>query len=87
MADIKGISKRVIEITEPQHAYIERVFVVLRSDAPAVRVGTRRSEAEKYVAGLMCWRRAFVPHSAKGWCILLGGAAVTAVLAAAIFLL
>ncbi|MEG0769766.1 MAG: hypothetical protein RSG59_07550 [Ruthenibacterium sp.] len=87
MADLKGVSKRVIEIVEPQHAYIERVLVVLKADSPPVRVGTRRSEAEKYVASLVCWRRSAWPRGVRGWCVALGCAACLAGAAALIFLL
>lgn len=69
MADTKSVSKRVVELVEPQHEYIERVLVVLKADCPPVRVGTRRGEAEKYVAGLVCWRRSALPHTARGWAV------------------
>lgn len=71
----KSIAKRVVEIVEPQHAYIERVLVILRPDCPNVRVAARRTEAEKYVAGLVCWKRRLWP-AGKGWlrtALLAGG--------------
>lgn len=62
---MKSISRRVVEIVEPQHPYIERVLVVLRADCPPVRVETQRAQAEKYVAALTCWRRKLWPEQAR----------------------
>lgn len=58
---MKGIAKRVVEIVEPQHEYIERVLVVLRADCPEVRVEARKAQAEKYVSELVCWRQKLWP--------------------------
>ena len=81
---MKGVAKRMVEIVEPQHEYIERVLVVLRSDCPQVRVATRKAEAEKYVAGLVCWKRRFWPNGKNALrtiALCVAGAAVCGVLA------
>ena len=58
---MKGVNKRVVEIVEPQNEYIERVIVFLRQNNGDVKVAKSRSEAEKYVSGLVCWKRRVLP--------------------------
>lgn len=58
---MKGVNKRVVEIVEPQNEYIERVIVFLRQNNGDIKVSKGRSEAEKYVSGLVCWKRKFLP--------------------------
>lgn len=58
---MKGISKNVVEIVEPQDESIERVLVFFKPDSPAVRVGRQQDEAEKYVSGLVSWRAGLMP--------------------------
>lgn len=62
---MKGVSKRVIEITEPQNECIERVLVFLRADCASMRVAQKQAEAEKYVSGLVCYRRRLLPKNEK----------------------
>ncbi len=65
MAQIKGVNKKVIEITNPQHEFFEKVYVVLKADCPGVKISVKKSQAEKYVANLVCWRRSFLPFNVK----------------------
>ena len=58
---MKGVNKRVVEIVEPQNEYIERVIVFLRQNNGDIKVAKGRSEAEKYVSSLVCWRRKLFP--------------------------
>ncbi|MEF9969323.1 MAG: hypothetical protein RR867_08135 [Ruthenibacterium sp.] len=85
---MKGVTKRVIEIVEPQDACIERVLVFLRSDCASMRVGQKRAEAEKYVAGLVCYKRRLWPLQNKAVRIvcMVGGVILLAA-AAAYFLM
>ena len=73
---MKGVTKRVVEIVEPQNEYIERVLVFLRSDCADMRVTQKKAEAEKYVSGLVCYKRSFFADKRKAMPVLgaVGGA-------------
>ncbi len=63
MNEIKGTSKKIIEILNPDQEYIEKVLVVLKADSPNVKISTKKIQAEKYVSGLVCWRKTWWPFS------------------------
>ncbi len=63
MAQIKGVNRKVIEITNPQHEFFEKVYVVLKADCPGVKISVKKSQAEKYVANLVCYRRSLLPFN------------------------
>ncbi|MEG0911149.1 MAG: hypothetical protein RSB47_00155 [Ruthenibacterium sp.] len=84
---MKGVTKRVIEIVEPQDACIERVLVFLRSDCASMRVGQKRAEAEKYVAGLVCYKRRLWPLQSKAARVICVAAAVILSVGAAVYFL
>ena len=84
---MKGVTKRVIEIVDPQDACIERVLVFLRSDCASMRVGQKRAEAEKYVAGLVCYKRRLCPPQPKVMRIVAALAATALLLCTAAYFL
>ncbi len=63
MNEIKGTSKKIIEILNPEHEYIEKVLVVLKADSPHVKISTKKKQAEKYVEGLVCWKKSILPFA------------------------
>lgn len=73
---MKGVSRCVVEIVEPQDESIERVLIFLKPDSKAVRLGRGRDAAEKYAAGLISWRSSLFSARARAW--LIGAAAVLA---------
>ncbi len=58
---MKGVNKCVVEIVEPQDESIERVLVFLSRKAARCSWGARQDAAEKYVSGLVSWRRSILP--------------------------
>ena len=54
---MKGVNKCVVEIVEPQDESIERVLVFFKPESRAVQLGCQQDAAEKYVSGLVSWRR------------------------------
>ncbi|MBP8855087.1 MAG: hypothetical protein KBG54_01120 [Oscillospiraceae bacterium] len=54
---MKGINRRVIEIVDTENEAIERVLVFFKPGAANMKLSTQKAQAEKYVAGLVCWRR------------------------------
>lgn len=84
---MKSVAKRVIEVPQPEHPYFERIYVVLRADSPSIRISTARAQAEKYVAGLVCCRRALWPETKRGGLALAAAALVLGIVVAALLLL
>ena len=79
---MKGVNKRIIEIEEPENEYIEKVQVFLRQDGN-IRLAKSREEAQRYAAGIVCWKRPALPRTRLCW---LGGAVLAAAaLAAAVW--
>ena len=60
-AGMKGVNKCVVEIVEPQDESIERVLVFFKPESRAVQLGCQQDAAEKYVSGLVSWRRSILP--------------------------
>lgn len=58
---MKGVNKCVVEIVEPQDESIERVLVFFKPESRAVQLGCQQDAAEKYVSGLVSWRRSILP--------------------------
>ena len=59
---MKGVNKCVVEIVEPQDESIERVLVFFLSrKAARCSWGCQQDAAEKYVSGLVSWRRSILP--------------------------
>ncbi len=88
MENVKGVSKKIVEIMPQEHEYIERVFVVLKAGSPQVKIATRRTQAEKFVASLVCFKSTTLPDVNKK--VLVGTAAsliILSALAVLIFLL
>ena len=77
---MKGVSRKVVEIAEPDSEYIERVLVFLRPQSGAVRVSRQRAEAEKYASGLVAWKRSIGGFSRTAALALAGAAALGAAL-------
>lgn len=77
---MKGVTKRVVEIVEPQNECIERVLVFLRSDCADMRVTQKKAEAEKYVSGLVCYKRSFFADNHKAVRVLVGVCGAGAIL-------
>ncbi len=65
MPAIKGVSKKIIEINEFEHEFIEKVYVVLKAKSPQVKISKQKSEAENYVSNLICYKRNILPFSKK----------------------
>ncbi len=86
MNEIKGTSKKIIEILNPEHEYIEKVLVILKADSPSVKISTKKKQAEKYVEGLVCWKKSILPFSLrptpKKTALFIIAAAVAAILIA-----
>ncbi len=57
---MKGVNKCVVEIVEPQDESIERVLVFFKPESRAVQLGCQQDAAEKYVSGLVSWRRSIL---------------------------
>lgn len=77
---MKGVNKQVIEISQPESEYIEKVLVFLRQRDGRVNPARARTEAEEVVSSLVRWRR-FLPWIPRRRLIWLGGAAAAAVAA------
>ena len=69
---MKGVNKCVVEIVEPQDESIERVLVLL-PESRAVQLGCQQDAAEKYVSGLVSWRRSILPLGPGARCAVGGG--------------
>lgn len=82
---MKGTSRQVVEIVEPQNEYIEKVVVFLRQDKGEVGIARGRQEAEAYAQSLVCWKKRLWPGSKALLWACLAGAGV--LLAAALVLL
>lgn len=54
---MKGVNKRVIEIVQTDNDAIERVLVFLKPNSGNVKISHQKLEAEKYVSGLVSFRR------------------------------
>ncbi len=65
MQTVKAVSKKIIEINEPEHEYIEKIYVILKPKSPQVSITKRKSEAQQYVSNLVCWRRTLLPFNKK----------------------
>ncbi len=87
MASLKGVSKKIIEINEPEHEFIEKVYIVLKPNSSSIKISKRKSEAESYVSNLVCWRKTFLPLDKKLRLIILGTAALFAITLALYFIL
>lgn len=77
---MKGVSKCVVEIQEPQDENIERILVFFKPGSAAMQVGRQQEEAEKYVSTLVSW------HRAPAWSWKKAGTAALALLAGAALL-
>ncbi len=75
---MRGVNKKIIEITDPENEDIEKVIVFLK---PGSKINVRREKetAKSYVAGLCCEPRR------RHWSVRV--AAIAAALCAAAFLL
>ena len=65
---MKGVNKCVVEIVEPQDESIERVLVFFKPESRAVQLGCQQDAAEKYVSGLVSWRRSILPLGLGSGC-------------------
>ncbi|MEG0305665.1 MAG: hypothetical protein RR576_08285 [Oscillospiraceae bacterium] len=54
---MKGVNRKVIEIVDTENEAIERVLVFFKPGSENMKLSTQKNEAEKYVAGLVCWRK------------------------------
>ena len=80
---MKGVNKCVVEIVEPQDESIERVLVFFKPESRAVQLGCQQDAAEKYVSGLVSWRRSILPLGPGARAALWAAAATPAACAAA----
>ena len=81
---MRGINHRVVELHPENSEWIETVWVVLRPGAGQVHLAESRQEAERFVNGLVCWKRRTL---AAGWETALLAGLAAAGLAAVFWLL
>lgn len=54
---MRGINKRIIEITDTDNEAIEKILIVIKPGAKHVHLAQQKEQAEKYSASLVSYRR------------------------------
>ncbi|MEG0178078.1 MAG: hypothetical protein RR654_00860 [Oscillospiraceae bacterium] len=67
---MKGTNKNIIEITDTDNEFIERVIVFMKPNCGKITIANRLLEANKYVSGLVTVSRVpWFAHSRTVLCI------------------
>lgn len=83
---MRGINKRIIEITDTENEAIEKIFIVIKPGAKHVHLAQQKAEAEKYSSAIVSYRRfPFFKNLRPGLISLVIG--ITAVTAAVLIIL
>lgn len=83
---MRGINKRIIEITDTENEAIEKIFIIIKPGAKHVHLAQQKAEAEKYSSAIVSYRRfPFIKNLRTGVISLVVG--LSAVVAAVLFIL
>lgn len=87
MLGLKGVSKSVIELPVPDHAYFERAVFYLKPNCNGVPAKALHREAEKWIGEILPRKKQITVSTAKGFGMLLGSASLGAVICGAVIFL
>lgn len=87
MLGLKGVSKSVIELPVADHAYFERAVFYLKPNCNGVPAKALHREAEKWIGEILPRKKQITVNAAKLFGMMLGSAALGAVVCGAVILL
>ncbi len=80
---IKGVNKKVIEISRPDSAYFERAVLYLRPDVAEVPLQAAQTEVDAYFEAAAGRRRR---HKLQAWLVFLSGMGTSAAVCTLVYL-